>query len=133
MFEWKEKYVLGIDEIDNQHRKLVDLINRLFAAMQSGAGKDVLADTLNGLVDYTRRHFMTEEILMGNYDYPDLEEHMGEHRKFVTEISRFQQEYQSGNTGISIQLISYLRSWLDEHICQTDHRYGDFLREKGLR
>ena len=133
MFEWKEKYVLGIEEIDNQHRNLVDLINRLFAAMQSGAGKDVLDETLSGLVDYTRRHFMTEEILMGNYDYPELDEHVAEHHKFTEEISKFQQEYQSGNTGISIQLISYLRNWLDEHISETDHKYGDFLREKGLR
>ena len=133
MFEWKEKYVLGIEEIDNQHRNLVDLINRLFAAMQSGAGKDILDETLTGLVDYTRRHFMTEEILMGNYDYPELDEHIVEHHKFTEEISKFQQDYQSGNTGISIQLISYLRNWLDEHICETDHKYGDYLREKGLR
>ena len=101
--------------------------------MQSGAGKDVLEETLTGLVDYTRRHFMTEEILMGNYDYPELEKHQKEHHKFVAEIAKFQQEFETGNTGLSIQLITFLRNWLDEHICEADHKYGEFLRSKGVR
>jgi len=133
MFEWNEKYALGIQEIDAQHKALIELINRLFAAMQSGAGKDVLNDTLSGLIDYTRRHFLTEEILMDNYDFPGLPEHQAEHRKFSEEVARFQEEYSAGNTGISIQLITFLRNWLDDHICRTDHQYGGFLREKGLR
>jgi len=59
MFEWKEKYSLGIQELDAQHKTLIDMINNLFAAMQSGAGKDLLDQTLSGLVEYTRHHFMT--------------------------------------------------------------------------
>jgi len=133
MFEWKEKYVLGIGEIDKQHKGLVDLINRLFAAMQSGAGKDVLEETLNGLVAYAGHHFMTEEILMGNYDFPDLDAHKMEHRKFSEEVESFRKDFLSGNTGISIQLISFLRDWLDQHICETDHRYGEYLRGQGVR
>lgn len=133
MIEWKEKYITGIQEIDAQHKALVDLIVKLFAAMQSGAGKDVLDETLTGLIDYTHRHFMTEEILMGNYDYPEMEEHQAEHRKFSSDVEKFREEFQSGNTGISIQLITFLRNWLDEHICQTDHKYIDFFRAKGLR
>ena len=133
MLEWKEKYAIGIQEIDAQHKILVDMICKLFAAMQSGAGKDVLDVTISGLVDYTQRHFMTEEILMGNYDYPELDLHQSEHRKFSAEVARFQEEFQSGNTGISIQLITFLRNWLDEHICQTDHKYAKYLREKGVR
>jgi hemerythrin len=133
MLEWKEKYVIGIEEIDAQHKALVDLIVKLFAAMQSGAGKDVLDVTITGLVDYTHRHFMTEEILMGNYDYPELDAHQEEHRKFSREVARFQEEFQAGNTGISIQLITFLRNWLDEHICETDHKYAEFFRQKGLR
>ena len=133
MFEWKEKYVVGIQEIDSQHKALIALIVKLFAAMQSGAGKDVLEETLAGLLDYTRRHFMTEEMLMGNYSFPGLEEHMGQHQRFIAEITRLQKEYLAGNTGISIQLITYLRNWLEDHICKTDHQYAEYLRGKGLR
>jgi hemerythrin-like metal-binding protein len=133
MLEWKEKYAIGIQEIDAQHKNLVNMIIKLFSAMQSGAGKDVLEEILAGLVDYTRKHFMTEEILMGNFDFPELEAHQKEHHKFVEEVTHFQQEYQSGNTGLSIQLITFLRNWLDEHICETDHKYGAFLKAKGVR
>jgi len=133
MFEWKEKYAVGIQEIDAQHKALIALIVKLFSAMQSGAGKDVLEETLTGLIDYTHRHFMTEEMLMGNYDYSGLEEHMLEHQKFIAEISRFQKDYLSGNSGISIQLITFLRNWLEDHICKTDHQYAEFFRGKGLR
>lgn len=133
MFEWKEKYALGIHEIDAQHQSLVNLINKLFAAMQSGAGRDLLEETLAGLIDYTQRHFMTEEMLMSNYDYPELDLHKQEHWKFCEEITSFQEEFQTGNTGLSIQLITFLRNWLDDHICRTDQRYGDFLRSKGVR
>jgi len=133
MFEWKEKYAVGVQEIDTQHKALIAMIDKLFSAMQGGAGKDVLKETLAGLLDYTHRHFMTEEILMGNYGYSGLEEHMSEHQKFIAEIGRFQKDYLSGNTGISIQLITFLRNWLDDHICKTDHQYAEFFRKKGLR
>lgn len=133
MFEWKEKYIVGIHEIDQQHKALVDLINRLFSAMQSGAGKDVLDDTLAGLIEYTRKHFLTEELLMENYDYPNLTEHQLAHRNFSEEVLKFEQDYRSGNSGISIQLITFLRNWLSDHICKEDQQYAEYLRGKGLR
>jgi len=133
MFEWNEKYVLDIEGIDAQHRGLVDLINRLFAAMQSGAGKDVLDVTLDGLLDYTRKHFLTEELLMDNYDYPGLPEHQQEHRKLTEEVLKFQAEFNAGNTGIAIQLITFMRDWLDNHICEADKQYASFLRQHGVR
>jgi len=133
MFEWKEKYSTGIEKIDAQHKGLIDLINKLFSAMQSGAGKDVLSDTLAGLIDYTKMHFLTEEMLMQNYDFPDLAAHQAEHQKLTEEVLQFEQEYRSGNTGISIQLITFLRNWIDDHICQVDQQYATYLVEKGLR
>lgn len=133
MFEWKEKYVLGIAELDAQHKALVDLINRLFVAMQNGVGKDLVGETLNELVDYARRHFMTEEILMDNYGFDGLEEHAREHRRFSEEVQRFRDAFDAGNTGITIQLLTFLRNWLDDHICRTDHAYAPYLKERGAR
>ena len=133
MFEWKDKYSTGIHRIDEQHKGLIEMINKLFAAMQSGAGKDVLDDIFAGLMDYTGQHFLTEELLMSNCSYPELEEHQLLHRKFTEDVLRFEKEYQSGNSGISIQLITFLRNWLDEHICKSDHKYIPYLRGSGLR
>lgn len=133
MFEWKEKYLLGITGIDNQHKELVAVTGRLFAAMQSGAGKDVLDTTLSELILYTRKHFLTEEMLLANYDYPEMEAHKAEHRALTEDVLRYQRDFRSGNTGLSIELLTFLRDWLETHICQSDRNYAVYLRHKGVR
>jgi hemerythrin len=132
-FPWKEKYNVGIKEIDDQHKKLVKLLSDLFQSMETNQGKDALAPILAGLVEYTKTHFATEERLMKSYGYPDYEPHKKKHEEFTRKVLDFQKQFQSGNFGLSVQVGYFLKDWLKKHIQGTDKKYIPFLSSKGVK
>lgn len=123
LIEWSPRLSLGIDEIDHQHRKLIELINDLDRAMEQGQGKAVIGRTLDGLVAYTQFHFSAEEKLMDRCSYPGSERHKGEHVAFVRKLIDFKTGYAAGQLGLSIAVMSFLSTWLTEHIQGTDRQY----------
>ena len=64
LFVWEDKYKVGVKEFDEQHKKLIELINKLYDAMKQGHGKDVLKSIVNDLFEYTKYHFETEEKIL---------------------------------------------------------------------
>lgn len=128
MFEWSSKLDTGIASIDDQHRQLVDLLGKLFKAMQVGAGSEVLTETLNGLEQYTLTHFAAEEQMMQHHEYPAHPDHSKEHELFRHKLKQLKDQYQENGQGaLSIQIILFLRNWLTDHIGTTDQTFGQFL------
>ncbi len=76
---WSEKYSVKVKELDNQHKKLIDIINKLDNNMRQGKGKEVLGNVLNEMLDYTRVHFTAEERILRESAYPDYENHIAIH------------------------------------------------------
>ncbi len=130
---WKDTYSVNVQEIDEQHRKLIALINELDAAMASGKGKDVLAKTLGAVIQYTRTHFANEERLMSTHGYPDFAPHKAEHDKLTKEVVQLQHKFQQSQIGLSIPTLSFLNQWLTTHILNTDKKYSAHLNGKGVR
>ncbi len=87
--EWSEKLVTGVKECDEQHKKLVSLVNELYDAMKQGKGKEVIDKALDELVKYASYHFTTEETLMSKYGFPELSAHKREHENFKAKIKEF--------------------------------------------
>jgi hemerythrin len=131
-FEWNNTYSVNISIIDEQHKRLISLLNELFEAMQAGKGKELLGKTLDGLVDYTRMHFGTEEKLMVEYDYPEQWRHKKEHNDLTRQVVELQIDYNAGKTQLTVPLSNFLKTWLADHILGTDKRFGAFLITKGL-
>lgn len=132
LITWNDNLSVKIDEIDNQHKKLIDLINQLHEAMKQGKAKDATGKIISGLVDYTMTHFDTEEKYFIKYSYPETESHKQEHLNFVRKVSDFKKDFESGKAMLSLQLTSFLKKWLVNHIKGTDQKYSNFLNEKGL-
>lgn len=130
---WNSKLSVGINEIDNQHMKLVGYINDLHDAMKIGKAKDIMAEILQNLVKYTVYHFSLEEKYMEHAVYPGLISHKKEHADFVKKISDFQKSYGEGSSFISIDLLNFLREWIMHHILETDQKYTPFLKDKGVK
>ncbi len=122
----------GISEIDQQHRKLVSLVNRLYRAIKSGEGTGVLGEILNELVAYTDYHFKTEEYYFDKFNYPEGELHKEIHRKLTAQVLEFKEKFERGEATLSYDLLNFLKDWLVNHIGKTDMKYAPFLREKGL-
>lgn len=132
-FQWNESLSVGISQIDQQHKKLVELVNQLFTAMSEGKGNDVLDKVLAELVGYTRSHFSTEERLMQQHGYPALAAHQSEHKAFTDKVGVMVSEFKSGKVALSNKVSAFLRDWLKGHIMGTDKKYAPFLQEKGVR
>ena len=133
LIEWSSGLSVQVHEIDEQHKKLIGLINQLQDAMRTGKGKDLVGKTINELVRYTVNHFSTEEKYFDKFDYPDTAAHMDEHAKFIKEVSAFKKEFDEGRIGLTIKLMNFLSDWLRNHIMGSDKKYGPFFNEKGLR
>jgi methyl-accepting chemotaxis protein len=128
LIPWDSSIQFGLDNIDRQHRRLVELINRLHQAMRSRAGKTVLQGLLKDLAGYTVEHFQLEEKLMAKAGYARLSEHKQTHQKLVQKVTDFQRQFEAGNATVTIELMNFLRDWLIDHIQGTDRLYVSALK-----
>ena len=120
---------IGIDEIDDDHGKLVNLLNILNHSVIEGASKDYVEAVLEELINCTVWHFSHEERLMLKYGYDAFEEHRAEHQDLIDSARELQQKFiQTGNLDEKEDL-EYLERWLTEHILVADIRLGSFLIE----
>lgn len=127
---WNKDLVLGIDEIDRQHKILVGLINRLYKSIQLNRGRQNAAEILSQLADYTFYHFNQEEHLFDKYNYPEKEGHIKVHKKLVATVMDFKSSFDRGNAEVTMDLMHFLEDWLKNHIMRTDKAYASYLKDK---
>jgi diguanylate cyclase (GGDEF)-like protein/hemerythrin-like metal-binding protein/PAS domain S-box-containing protein len=123
-----EHYV-GVTEIDEQHRELVRLVNRLNGAIRNREGDDVLHRLFDDLISFTAFHFATEHRLMEQYGYGEMARHDGEHALLVNEAAHLQTRLSQGAELLALQSI---KDWLLNHIKYADKPLGKFLIGKGV-
>ena len=126
---WGQVFSIEVDEIDDDHRKLMDLFNMLNHAVTDGESADYLAAILEELVNCTIWHFSHEERLMIRYDYEDIDEHKAEHRELIESARALQQKILAADNRIDDEDIEYLERWLTAHILTDDMKLGDYLSE----
>ena len=98
---WDRSYSVKVARCDNDHKKLFTLINIFHDAMAQGKGADVVQQTVQELLDYTRVHFSAEEGLMQKAGYAGLAAHRAQHQEFVRQVEQFQSDLQASKTGLS--------------------------------
>jgi len=133
LFTWTSDLSLSIPSIDDQHKRLVQLINSLHKAMKQRRSKNELERIVDELKNYTVTHFKFEEDLFARYGYAETKEHVAQHRKFVDKVLDFEQGLKSGKVTVTMDVMRFLKEWLMKHINGTDRRYSQFLRSKGVR
>lgn len=134
LMEWSEKLSVGVTQFDNEHKKLVGMVNELFDAVQGGHGKDVLGKILDGLISYTKSHFAGEERYMTQHGYPGLIAHRAEHEALTKQVLDVDKKFKAGATAVlSMEVLNFLKNWLIKHILGTDKSYGPFLNSKGVK
>jgi hemerythrin-like metal-binding protein len=125
--EWSNKYSVGYDEIDKQHKKLISIINQLYASYMEANEKSVVSKSLRELVEYAGYHFKTEEALFDKFNYTDSLIHKLEHKQFVEQLESFLFDYQKNTSILSMKMLSFLQKWLSEHIFISDMNYKGML------
>lgn len=126
LINWEDRYSVKVPHLDQQHRQLVDLINQLYDAMRVGKGQHEMASILDQLIDYTGKHFSSEEAYMRRQAYPDFLEHQASHQRLTQQVLDFQAKYRRGEIGLSVPVIHFLRDWLVNHILGEDMGYSTY-------
>ena len=127
LIEWSDELSVGIQEIDEQHKVLVGLVNEMHEAIHARHGSEVSSEILQRLADYTKIHFAVEESLFRIFDYPGYEEHKAQHDELIREILELQAKIATGKTNISFQLLHFLKMWLTQHILKHDMEFAPFV------
>jgi hemerythrin len=129
--EWSNRYSVGIDLVDDQHKKLIDMTNTLYLGCLHGdeAARSFFLETIHKAVDYVKYHFSTEEKIMERIDYPGFATHKTEHHDFVREIIQEVRQFQDGKSFVPNMFVRYLRDWVFTHMALSDKGYADYLIE----
>ena len=120
---WGARYETGIPKIDQQHQKMVDLINALSIVVKKGESA-ALQSMLQELDYYIVEHLGYEELLFERYGYPGGEFHKQEHSRFVEQLERQRAEITAES------LLEILRDWLRDHVLGSDMQYVSFLKQQ---
>ena len=112
--QWKEEYSVGIESLDNDHKKLISLLNHFTTAYDYAMSEEFEREALNDLINYTKYHFDREEKLLEQHDYPNLVAHKAQHKQMIKQVERFM-------------------DWLINHINGTDKEYSELLSQRGAK
>jgi len=123
LINWKEEYSVKNKEIDQQHKRLFDMINQLYDSLMSNDRDDILEQIISDLMDYTFVHFKSEENYFAKLEYEEATSHIVEHQYFLKEAEKFRNVYQSQDSKLIQEVISFLQEWITNHIMQTDKKY----------
>lgn len=130
LMPWTSKFELTIPEIDTHHKELVRLVNKLHKAMRMQKGAEEVKNILANLAEYTVFHFGFEEDLFQKHSYPEYDAHKKIHEDLVAQVVSFQDDLKNGKTTVTLDLMTFLKDWLKNHILKTDKAYVPFLKEK---
>lgn len=133
LIEWTADLSVGIDSVDEQHKKLVNMINALNDAMLTNSSDELLGKIFTGLAAYTQKHFAYEENMFAEFGYADSEEHKRQHNELIAQVVELKEKFIANPQGtMSTDLMLFLKRWLTNHIMRTDKEYAEFLISKGV-
>jgi hemerythrin len=130
LLTWYDSFSVGIEKIDDQHKKFFDLINKAYSAMENSNGTETIGGVLNELREYVVYHFETEESWMEACSYPDIEIHKQEHRYAVKRAVELLMQYEEIKKDVIFDLLKFLGDWIINHILESDIDYIPYVKDK---
>jgi hemerythrin len=120
--EWDKAYELGIQEIDNHHRKLVELLNKAYDLILYSTDRDEIQTILQELIKYTDYHFAAEQQIMKEVEFRGLKTHISKHRNFRKQLSDLMRDSLAGTHFVKNDIVLILWDWLKNHIQKEDKK-----------
>lgn len=133
MIHWDEKYSVGILSIDGQHKELFAHLNHLLEVMKTGSADEILPQIITDLERYAIQHFQKEEFFFQRFEYSGAQEHILEHQLFIEKIADFKSGLKTRKLSLSIELLQFLKEWIEHHIMVSDKAYSECFRQNGLK
>ena len=129
---WNTRYDTGIKLIDEQHRELFQIVDRLRRSVQEGTDRPAVDALLQELVACSERHFATEETYMERFAYPDLTQHVAEHASMLTSLHELLAKFRESHQAMALMVPTFMEGWLKHHISDGDFGFVTFLKARNL-
>lgn len=130
--EWGDALLTHVGDMDDEHKKLIAIMNKLHEAFHSKAYAGVEKESLVALIEYMGYHFSNEVNFMKKYDYPEMAHHIGLHKEFTVKLKELCNKHLVEKAEVVQELILFLTSWLVNHIMEVDKKLANFLKERGV-
>ena len=131
--QWSEELSVGVKLFDRQHQRLVSMLNKMIENPKATTRSETVADILSGMTHYALEHFKSEEDLMTEHGYPDLDMHRRQHQSFWEKLTVLCKDTTQGAEAVPRELLGFLQHWLTQHILDEDMAYKKFFEEKGVK
>ena len=131
-FFWDETYSVGVQKMDKQHQKLFEIINEYYDALEQRHSPKVLMELLVKLKDFAHWHFNEEEKYFRLFNYEDGVIHIMAHSRLIDKIFEYIDKIKSGVSVADEEIVTFLETWLTNHIKGTDKQYTECFNEKGM-
>lgn len=130
--KWTDSYSVGVKEIDHQHQKMFDIINKLYDLSDKPKSKEDFDAVVKELVDYANYHFSTEEKYFDKFNYAEKEGHEHIHMQYSVKIVEFQTRVSDNLGPLLSEMLDFLQDWWVGHINGTDKRYTESFHQHDL-
>lgn len=135
LVKWSEKFSVNVEQFDNEHKNLLNIINKLNKATLEGEGINSVNEILDELIDYTAFHFKNEEELFQKYKYPYYKEHKKTHDSIIEKVLEMKDKFNENpdDENVIYEIMELLKKWIINHILGTDKKYSDFFKNKKIK
>lgn len=127
MFVWDTKYEIGNELIDSQHRVFVLLLNKLAINVARGTNREYLFRVLNELKKYAEFHFLSEENLMYECQYPGIKAHEQIHSGILVDLNLLLERV-AQDRAYPEEVVNFIKNWIFNHIAHEDKRIAEHIR-----
>jgi len=130
---WDEAIGTGVESMDTEHRLQVSLVNALEELVRQNTDPALVAKTLTQLVDFTSVHFLSEELMMRLYAYPQHDAHKAEHGRLTDNVADIRRSVEAGEVKAALHTIDELHRWLADHIRSMDQAFALWCAKNGIQ
>ena len=133
MLEWEDKFSVGISLIDEEHKKLIGILNKAIFAKEHNSNTEETKEVLGEMLEYSQKHFSTEEAYMIKFKFPEYQFHKNEHLDFTNKTIATFNKAIKGDCDVANEILEFLKQWLVNHIQSIDRKYIDCFKKNGLK
>jgi hemerythrin len=132
IIKWRKSYETGIRSMDDQHQKLIELINKLYNVIRTEESSESIDEVLAEMTTYAENHLKKEEALLETNGYPEFANHFAMHKSYLDKLKTLLAESKKEDKAVMKDTYAFLRQWWLGHIVAEDQKYGEFLKTKGV-
>ena len=133
LLNWNDNYSVNVEEIDNQHKEIIRIINELYVSIVEGKSRDTMDKIFKDLTEYATIHFKTEEDYFEKFNYPEASFHKQQHEDIAKKIKEFKKRNEEGKKILDSEILHFLMSWFVNHVILIDKRFAECFKENGLK